>query len=104
AYRSLEVHYGLTLVIAFFAGLFGMRCFIIFHDCGHGSFFKSQKANDFFGVLTGIITFTPYYAWRHSHAVHHASAGDLDRRGVGDVWTLTYEEYQKLPTLHKIAY
>lgn len=104
AYRSLEVSYGLTLVIALFAGLFGMRIFIIFHDCGHGSFFKSRRANDIVGVITGIITFTPYYAWRHSHAVHHATAGDLDRRGTGDIWTLTYEEYQKLSRWKKVAY
>jgi acyl-lipid omega-6 desaturase (Delta-12 desaturase) len=104
AYRSLEVSYLLTLFIALFAGLFGMRCFIIFHDCGHGSFFKSRRANDWVGMFTGIITFTPYYAWRHSHAVHHASSGDLDRRGVGDVWTLTYNEYQELSTPMKIFY
>jgi omega-6 fatty acid desaturase (delta-12 desaturase) len=104
AYRSLEVSYVLTLVIALFAGLFGMRCFIIFHDCGHGSFFKSKRANDIVGVLMGIITFTPYFAWRHAHAVHHATSGDLDRRGVGDVWTLTYDEYQKLPRFQRWFY
>jgi omega-6 fatty acid desaturase (delta-12 desaturase) len=104
AYRSLNVSYWLTLLFAFFAALFVMRVFIIFHDCGHGSFFKSQKANDFVGILTGIVTFTPYYAWRHSHAVHHATAGDLDRRGVGDVWTLTYDEYLRLPFWHRMFY
>jgi omega-6 fatty acid desaturase (delta-12 desaturase) len=104
AYRSLEVSYWLTLPIAALAGLFGMRCFIIFHDAGHGSFFRSQRANDIIGIITGIITFTPYYAWRHSHAVHHATSGDLDRRGVGDIWTLTYEEYQKLPLWKRIFY
>jgi acyl-lipid omega-6 desaturase (Delta-12 desaturase) len=104
AYRSLEISYVLTLVLCLFAGLFAMRIFIIFHDCGHGSFFKSMRANHFVGVLTGIITFTPYYAWRHSHAVHHATSGDLDRRGTGDIWTLTYEEYQQLPPLKKFFY
>ncbi len=104
AYRSLEISYALTLVFAFFAALFAFRSFIIFHDCGHGSFFKSKKANDIVGILTGIMLFTPYYAWRHSHAVHHASSGDLDRRGVGDVWTLTYEEYQKLGFWGKLGY
>jgi omega-6 fatty acid desaturase (delta-12 desaturase) len=104
AYRSLAVSYWLTLVLALFAGLFAMRVFIIFHDCGHGSFFKSRKANDWVGVLTGILTFTPYYAWRHSHAVHHATAGDLDRRGVGDVWTLTYDEYRALPRWKRVFY
>jgi omega-6 fatty acid desaturase (delta-12 desaturase) len=104
AYRSLEISYVLTLVIAALAALFVMRIFIIFHDCGHGSFFKSRRANDLVGILTGIITFTPYYAWRHGHAVHHATAGDLDRRGVGDIWTLTYEEYQQLPRWQRISY
>ncbi len=104
AYRSLEVSYLLTLPITFLAALFVFRIFIIFHDCGHGSFFKSKKWNDTVGFLTGIITFTPYYAWRHSHAVHHASSGDLDRRGVGDVWTMTYEEYQQQPRMTRIAY
>lgn len=104
AYRSLEVSYLLTLVLDVFAALFVMRSFIIFHDCGHGSFFKNQKWNDIVGIFTGIMAFTPYYAWRHSHAVHHATSGDLDRRGVGDVWTLTYDEYQKLPFWQRMFY
>lgn len=104
AYRSLEVSYVLTLVFVFAAALFMLRLFIIFHDCGHGSFFKSRQANDFVGVILGVLTFTPYYAWRHSHAVHHATSGDLDRRGVGDVWTLTYEEYLLLPRWKQIGY
>ncbi len=104
AYRALEVHLLLSLFISFWAALFGFRTFIIFHDCGHGSFFKSRRANDIVGIFTGIITFTPYYAWRHSHAVHHASSGDLDRRGVGDVWTLTYDEYKTMPLAKKLFY
>jgi len=104
AYRSLGISYWLTLLAAVGAGMFAMRIFIIFHDCGHGSFFRSRKANDIVGILTGILTFTPYYAWRHSHAVHHATAGDLDRRGVGDVWTLTYKEYQALPRWKQLFY
>ena len=104
AYRSLDVSYLLTLFFAFWAALFGFRTFIIFHDCGHGSFFKSRKWNNTVGVITGIITFTPYFAWRHSHAIHHASSGDLDRRGIGDVWTLTKAEYDKMPTWKKIGY
>jgi omega-6 fatty acid desaturase (delta-12 desaturase) len=104
AYRSLSVSYWLTLALAIVAGLFAMRIFIIFHDAGHGSFFKSRKANDIVGIITGILTFTPYYAWRHSHAVHHATAGDLDNRGVGDVWTLTYDEYQELPFAKRMLY
>jgi omega-6 fatty acid desaturase (delta-12 desaturase) len=104
AYRALEVSYVLTLVLCFFAAAFVVRIFIIFHDCGHGSFFKSQKANHLVGTLTGIITFTPYFAWRHSHAIHHATSGDLDRRGIGDIWTLTLKEYEQLPRWKKIGY
>lgn len=104
AYRSLEISYLLTLPLTLIAAGFAMRCFIIFHDCGHGSFFKSNRANSIVGVITGIITFTPYHAWRHSHAVHHATSGDLDRRGIGDIWTLTLKEYQELPLLTRIGY
>jgi acyl-lipid omega-6 desaturase (Delta-12 desaturase) len=103
-YYSLSVSYWLTLLLALPAAGFVMRIFIIFHDCGHGSFFKSQRANDITGVIAGVITFTPYYAWRHSHAVHHATSGDLDRRGIGDVWTLTLEEYHKLPFWQRVGY
>jgi len=103
-YRSLAVSYWLTLALAVPASGFMVRLFIIFHDCGHGSFFKSQKANDVLGIITGIITFTPYYQWRHAHAIHHATSGDLDRRGVGDVWTLTVEEYLASPKWKRFAY
>jgi omega-6 fatty acid desaturase (delta-12 desaturase) len=103
-YRSLEVSYWLTLVLAVPTAGFMVRTFIIFHDCGHGSFFKSQRANALVGTLTGILTLTPYYHWRHDHAIHHASAGNLDRRGVGDVKTLTLEEYRALPPLKQLGY
>jgi omega-6 fatty acid desaturase (delta-12 desaturase) len=103
-YRALEVSYLLTLVFAVVAALFAVRIFIIFHDCGHGSFFKSQKANKWVGRITGVLTFTPYYAWRHAHAIHHAGSGDLDRRGVGDVWTLTYDEYKVMPLWKRMIY
>jgi acyl-lipid omega-6 desaturase (Delta-12 desaturase) len=101
---SLKVSYLLTLALAVLAAGFMVRTFIIFHDCGHGSFFKSRKANDAVGVITGIITFTPYYRWRHDHAIHHATAGDLDRRGVGDVQTLTVQEYLDLPRWKRMIY
>jgi acyl-lipid omega-6 desaturase (Delta-12 desaturase) len=103
-YRSLEVSYWLTLALAIPTAGFMVRTFIIFHDCGHGSFFKSQRANALVGTLTGILTLTPYYHWRHDHAIHHASAGNLDRRGVGDVKTLTVEEYRALPPLKQLGY
>ncbi|MCU0488484.1 MAG: fatty acid desaturase [Anaerolineales bacterium] len=103
-YFSLRVSYWLTLALAVPAAGFMVRAFIIFHDCGHGSFFKSRQANDILGNLTGILTFTPYQRWRHDHAVHHATAGDLDRRGTGDVQTLTVEEYLALPWWKRIGY
>lgn len=102
--RSLTISYWLTLALAVPAAGFLVRIFIFFHDCGHGSFFKSQRANDILGIISGILTFTPYYAWRHAHAIHHATAGDLDRRGVGDIWTLTVREYLAAPTWKRLAY
>lgn len=92
-YWSLGVSWLLTASLAFLAGLFLVRTFIIFHDCGHGSFFASRRANAFWGFVTGLLTFTPYYHWRGEHAVHHGTTGDLSRRGVGDVWTMTVQEY-----------
>lgn len=104
AYRALSVSYWLTLALAVLAGGFLIRIFIIFHDCGHGSFFQSRKANDLVGMVTGFLVFTPYYLWRHEHAVHHATAGDLDRRGMGDVWTLTVAEYRALSRWQQLGY
>ena len=103
-YRSIGVSYWLTLALAIPTAGFMVRLFIIFHDCGHGSFFKSQRANSIVGIITGILTFTPYYHWRYEHAVHHATSGDLDRRGVGDVWTLTVQEYQKSSPWKRFMY
>jgi omega-6 fatty acid desaturase (delta-12 desaturase) len=102
--RSLQVSYWLTLGLAVIAAGFLARIFIIFHDCGHGSFFKSQNANDIVGILTGILTFTPYYYWRRDHAIHHATAGDLSRRGTGDILTLTVKEYLALSPLKRLGY
>ena len=102
--RSLAVSYWLTLGLSVLAAGFLLRIFIFFHDCGHGSFFRSQKANDSLGIITGLLTFTPYYYWRHTHAVHHATASDLDRRGIGDVWTMTVEEYATAPRWRRMAY
>ena len=92
-YLSLSVSYWLTAALVVLAAGFLIRLFIIFHDCGHGSFFTSRKANDVVGFITGVLSFTPYFHWRREHALHHSSAGDLDRRGAGDVWTLTVQEY-----------
>lgn len=83
AMRSVEISFWLTLPLTVLTAGFMVRAFIIFHDCGHGSFFESQQWNDRLGILTGLLAFTPYYRWKHEHAIHHATSGDLDRRGVG---------------------
>ncbi len=103
-YRSLEVGYWLTLLLAVPTAGFMVRCFIIFHDCCHGSFFRSIKANDRLGLVLGVLVLTPYYEWKHDHAIHHATAGDLDRRGIGDVYTMTVEEYLAAPWYKKVGY
>jgi acyl-lipid omega-6 desaturase (Delta-12 desaturase) len=90
---SLGKSYWLTLLLALPAGGMVVRLFIIFHDCGHGSYFKSAKANHWVGSIVGVLVFTPYFYWRQSHAVHHATSGNLDKRGVGDVWTMTVDEF-----------
>lgn len=92
-YLTLDVSYWLTLLFAFPAAGFLVRTFIIMHDCGHGSFVPSRRANEVIGFITGAITLTPFAQWRRDHALHHASSGDLDRRGHGDVLTLTVDEY-----------
>ena len=96
--------YWITLALAVPAGGLLVRTFIIFHDCGHGSFFSSRWANTLLGYLCGVLTFTPFEDWRHEHAVHHATAGDLDHRGEGDVWTLTVDEYRAAPRTLRIGY
>jgi omega-6 fatty acid desaturase (delta-12 desaturase) len=92
-YVMVDVTYWLTLALAVPAAGFLVRTFIIMHDCGHGSFVPSRRANEVIGFLTGAITLTPFAQWRRDHALHHASSGDLDRRGHGDVLTLTVDEY-----------
>jgi len=104
AYFSLRVSWWLTVPLAVLAGGFLVRIFIIFHDCGHGSFFKSRRANDILGFVTGVIAFTPYYHWRWEHSLHHSTSGDLDRRGKGDVWTLTVQEYLEASRWKRFAY
>jgi len=94
----------LTAVLAAVAAVFYVRIFIFFHDCCHGSFFASFRANRILGYVTGILTFTPFDAWRRTHATHHTTVADLDRRGVGDVWTMTVEEYLAAPWKTRLAY
>jgi omega-6 fatty acid desaturase (delta-12 desaturase) len=101
---SLAISWWLTVPLAIFAGAFLVRIFIIFHDCGHGSFFKSAAANHTLGAITGVLAFTPFYHWRWEHAIHHSSSGDLDRRGTGDIWTLTVQEYLEASRWKRFAY
>lgn len=85
------------------AGLF-MRMFIFFHDCGHGCFLPGRRANQIVGYITGILTWTPFDDWKHQHALHHAGSGNLDRRGAGDIWTMTVDEYIAAPMRTKLGY
>lgn len=101
---SLSVSYWLTAFLILLAAGFLVRLFIIFHDCGHGSYFKSSKANKFVGMFFGILSFTPWDKWHNQHHRHHGSVGNLDKRGVGDVWTMTKEEYTASSKFEKIKY
>ena len=94
-YQTIQSGYSywVTLALAVPAAGFLSRIFIFFHDCVHSSFFASRKANTILGRICGILTFTPYEDWRRAHGIHHATVGDLDRRSVGDVWTLTVDEF-----------
>ncbi len=102
--RSLDYPYWTTLLLAIPAAGLLLRFFIIQHDCGHGSFFRSRSANDALGRLIGVLTLTPYADWRNAHAMHHATSGNLSRRGVGDISTLTVKEYLSLPGWKQLAY
>lgn len=103
-YLSLSLPYVVTLALAFPAAGLLVRTFIIMHDCGHGSFFKSRRANEIVGWITGVMTLTPFAQWRKDHALHHASSGDLDRRGHGDIDTITVKEYLALPAADRRKY
>ncbi len=105
AWLSLRhVGYGLTLLLAIPTAGFLVRLFMIQHDCGHGSFFRCRRANDWLGRAIGVLTLTPYGHWRRRHAVHHATGGNLDERGVGDVRTLTVAEFQGLSAWRRFLY
>lgn len=103
-FLCVSVSWWLTVPLAVLAGAFLVRMFILFHDCGHGSFFQSQVANHVLGAIIGVLTFTPFYHWRWEHSIHHSSAGDLDRRGIGDIWTLTVQEYLESSRWRRFAY
>lgn len=101
---SLHIGYGLSLLLAVPTAGFLVRLFMIQHDCGHGSFFRQRLVNDWVGRVIGVITLTPYDFWRRTHGIHHATSGNLDRRGLGDVDTLTVREYLVLSRRRRLAY
>jgi len=100
------IHYGywMSLLLVVPAAAFLVRLFMIQHDCGHGSFFRHKALNDWLGRALGVLTFTPYDFWRHTHAVHHASSGNLTHRGMGDIDTLTVREYLALGRMGRLRY
>jgi omega-6 fatty acid desaturase (delta-12 desaturase) len=101
---ALEVSPVLALALAPVTAVFLLRTYIIFHDCSHGSFLASRRANAWLGTLCGLLVLSPFVRWRHDHAVHHATSGDLDKRGVGDLPTLTVAEYQQRSRRGRLAY
>jgi omega-6 fatty acid desaturase (delta-12 desaturase) len=103
-YVLVDVSVPLTLVLAIPTAGFLLRTYMVFHDCAHGSFLPSKRANHLLGGLCGLLLFESFDRWRHSHAVHHASAGDLDRRGVGDVPTMTVSEYSRSSRRRRLGY
>jgi omega-6 fatty acid desaturase (delta-12 desaturase) len=103
-YLSLDVSYLLVLALAVPTAGFLVRVFVMFHDCAHGSLLPSKRANAWLGAVLGLLVFAPFVSWKHDHAVHHATSGDLDRRGTGDVRTLTVDEYGALSRRGRIGY
>src|SRR6476659_6966558 len=101
---AFRISYLLVLVLAIPAAGFMVRTFIVFHDCAHGSFLPSKRANATLGAVLGVVLYTPFAWWRHEHAVHHATTGDLDKRGVGDIQTLTVDEYRARSWRGRFAY
>lgn len=104
--RSIELGYSyiLTLVLVLPAAAFLVRIFILFHDCVHGSFFRSKKINTFLGYILGVLVFTSFEDWRFTHLRHHATYANLDSRGFGDIWTMTLIEYQNSSTMKRLQY
>jgi omega-6 fatty acid desaturase (delta-12 desaturase) len=104
AYQSLSISIWLTLALGIVASGFVIRMFIIFHDCTHGSFFKSKRANNIVGTITGVITMFAYEKWKREHAIHHATSSNLDKRGTGDVWVMTVDEYVAASFWSRLSY
>ena len=103
-YLTLGVSPALTVILAILAGGFLVRVFVMFHDCAHGSLLPSRRANVLLGTVLGLLVLSPFRRWRHDHAVHHATSGDLDRRGVGDIMTLTIAEYRARSWRGRVGY
>ncbi len=101
---SMGIGYWLTLLLALPTAFFLVRLFMIQHDCGHGSFFRNRYLNDWVGRSLGVLTFTPYDYWKRNHSIHHATSGNLGRRGIGDIWTLTVAEYVSRSYFGRLAY
>jgi omega-6 fatty acid desaturase (delta-12 desaturase) len=104
AYALMSVSYPLAVALIVPIAGFMLRTFIVFHDCTHGSFLPNRKYNRWVGIVCAVLVYTPFHSWRHEHAVHHATAGDLDHRGMGDVDTLTVAEYRRLSFWGRIGY
>ncbi len=104
AWGSLSISYWLTIAISLVNGAFLLRLFTIQHDCGHGAFFENRSVNDWLGRVLGVLTLTPYDVWRQSHSLHHSASGNLERRGIGDVHTLTVSEYRALSPFGRVTY
>jgi acyl-lipid omega-6 desaturase (Delta-12 desaturase) len=103
-WATLDLSHWFSLLLAVPAAGFLVRLFMIQHDCGHGAFFSDRRANDWVGGVIGVLTMTPYHFWRRTHAAHHATSGNLDRRGMGDIDTLTVREYRALSALRRLRY
>lgn len=104
AWWSLSYSYWLTFALSLFNAAFLLRLFAIQHDCGHGAFFKNRNVSDWLGRVIGVLTLTPYDVWRHAHSIHHSASGNLDRRGMGDINTLTVAEYHGLSQWNRLLY
>ncbi|MDG4650659.1 fatty acid desaturase, partial [Roseibacterium sp. SDUM158017] len=104
AWWSVDVSYALATFIAILNATFLVRLFMIQHDCGHAAFFRSRTLSDWIGRAIGVLTLTPYDVWRRLHAAHHAGTGNLEKRGMGDVLTLTVAEYRALSWRGRLGY
>jgi acyl-lipid omega-6 desaturase (Delta-12 desaturase) len=104
AWKSVDIHYGLTLLLCLPIAGFMVRSFVLHHDCSHGSFFATRWVNEFWGFWLGLITLTPFHRWRRSHNFHHAHSGDLDNRGGGYITLYTLSEYRALSFWQRLGY